>query len=41
MMGLGVSDKFWWESEAKPKKTDDGHSHAGHDHSAHGHSHKH
>ena len=44
MMGLGVSDKFFWESEVPEKKKDDGHghSHAGHDHSGHDHSgHKH
>ena len=38
MMGLGVSDKFWWESDEKPKaaakKNDD---HSGHNHGSGGH----
>jgi hypothetical protein len=40
MMGLGVQDKFWWESEEKPKQkaaAAHSHDHGAHDHSGHNH----
>lgn len=41
MMGLGVQDRFWWESAEKlkvAKKGGHSHDHGAHDHSAHDHS---